>query len=57
MRKEISRKDKELLTLTMKTETLDHQQVETQQYIQVLKEQISAKEQQVNMLQGDVCIR
>jgi hypothetical protein len=38
----------------MKKETLENQQIEHQQYIQVLKEQISAKDQQVNMIQGDV---
>lgn len=54
LKKETSRKDKEILGLQMKQETLENQKIEHQQYIQVLKEQIAAKEQQVTMLQGDV---
>ncbi|XP_063398361.1 uncharacterized protein LOC134683169 isoform X1 [Mytilus trossulus] len=53
-KKETSRKDKELLGLTMKKETLENQQTEHQQYIHLLKEQITAKDQQVVMLQSDL---
>ncbi|XP_076114944.1 uncharacterized protein LOC143082852 isoform X3 [Mytilus galloprovincialis] len=53
-KKETSRKDKELLGLTLKKETLENQQTEHQQYIHLLKEQITAKDEQVVMLQSDL---
>ena len=54
MRKELSQKDSELLTLQTKLETLSNQNSDCRQHIDVLKESLSAKEQRASILQTEV---
>ena len=51
---ELTNKDNEITGLKMRAETLHNQQSEHQHYINVLKDQIAAKEQQSSMFQADV---
>ena len=51
---ECARKDTEVYALRTQMETLQKQGDDHQQHIVVLREQISAKEQQSGMLQADV---
>ncbi|KAK3608086.1 hypothetical protein CHS0354_004740 [Potamilus streckersoni] len=51
---EFSNKDTEIAGLKMKLETFENQKSEHRQYINVLKEQITAKEQHCSMLQADI---
>ncbi|KAK3102087.1 hypothetical protein FSP39_008635 [Pinctada imbricata] len=54
LKKEISNKDTELAGLKLKAETSEKQQTEHQQYITVLKDQITAKESHNTMLQAEI---
>uniref|UniRef100_UPI00358F034B ERC protein 2-like n=1 Tax=Myxine glutinosa TaxID=7769 RepID=UPI00358F034B len=54
MRKDLSQKDSELLTLQTKLETLSNQNSDCRQHIDVLKESLSAKEQRASILQTEV---
>lgn len=51
---ELTNKDNEITGLKMRAETLHNQQSEHQHYINVLKDQIAAKEQQSSMFQADI---
>ena len=55
-RTELTNKDNEITGLKMKADTLQNQQSEHQHYINVLKDQITAKEQQSSMFQADVSL-
>ena len=54
MKAELAQKHTELCSLQTRVETWDKQEADHQQHISVLKEQITAKEQQGAMLQSDV---
>ena len=54
MKAELAQKHTELCSLQTRVETWDKQEADHQQHISVLKEQITAKEQQGAMLQTDV---
>ena len=52
---ELSRKEGDLCALQTQQETWQRQSEDHQRHITLLREQVSAKEQQIAMLQADVC--
>ena len=54
MKQELSKKESELLALQTKLETLNNQNSDCKQHIEVLKESLTAKEQRAAILQTEV---
>lgn len=54
MREELARKETEMAALKTKLEAQVQQQSDYQKHISVLKESISAKDEQIGVLQSDV---
>lgn len=54
LKKDLANKDTEILGLKLKVEASKSQNTEQVQYVDLLKDQISAKEKHVSMLQADV---
>ena len=50
----MSKKDAELAALRLKLDTLSKQQAEREQQVEVLKEQVSTKDKQSEMIMADV---
>lgn len=56
LKTDLSTRDNEIIGLKMKVDTLTNQESEHQHYINVLKDQIKSKEQQLSMFNADVSI-
>lgn len=54
LKQELSKKESELLALQTKLETLNNQNSDCKQHIEVLKESLTAKEQRAAILQTEV---
>ncbi|KAI4876803.1 hypothetical protein NFI96_002478, partial [Prochilodus magdalenae] len=54
LKQELSKKETELLALQTKLETLNNQNSDCKQHIEVLKESLTAKEQRAAILQTEV---
>ncbi|XP_066499391.1 ERC protein 2 isoform X2 [Hoplias malabaricus] len=54
LKQELSKKESEMLALQTKLETLNNQNSDCKQHIEVLKESLTAKEQRANILQTEV---
>ncbi|XP_033745225.1 ERC protein 2-like [Pecten maximus] len=54
LKKDLANKDTEILGLKLKVEASKNQNTEQVQYVDLLKDQISAKEKHVGMLQADI---
>jgi len=55
MRTMLGQRDAEIQALTTKVDTLDRHHEDLTRHVSVLRQQITAKEEQAAMLQTDVC--